>query len=242
MGREPKRRRGGFDPVGLAGVQAGQKRIKIELRMGVAGNDEMEKFFNRFEEKLRRKVTRKAVNAAARPVAKRVRSLVPKRTGLLRRSITHVVRSYRRGGIIVAAIGQRGGRSGSTKALAAAQGRARMSRSRTGGISGQGKIVPLHLVDQPVKSHVIRATVGRTMAGGVLVFRRYNRLNWERKVEHPGHGGARFMERSFDGSRMLALRAFELKFQNEIIAEANKLSWTEKQPASAAAQRQMLKG
>ncbi len=38
-----------------------------------------------------------------------------------------------------------------------------------------------------------------------------------------------------DASRMV-------KFQNEIIAEANKLSWTEKQPASAAAQRQMLKG
>ncbi len=212
--------------LGLAGVEAGVDRIKIDYN--VLGVEESDRLFRQLNSKLQRKVTRKAINAAARPMVKRVRQLVPKKTGLLKRSITHRVKAYRRGGIQVAVIGQRGAGSKSTKALAAAQGRALMSRGNRGGISGKGKIVPIHLVDQPTKAHRIRPKVASAMAGDVLVFRRYGKINWESVVNHGGTRGYKFLARAFSGTSRQSLRAFETKFLNEVYAEASKISPTGK--------------
>ena len=222
-----------------AGVIAGEESFGLKLSFDLDGTGEMQRFWKRFDQKIRRRVTRKAVNAACRPIVKKVRSLAPKKTGLLRRSITHVVRNYRRGGSYAGVIGQRGQRSGATKALAKAQGRVAMGATRHGGISGAGKIVPIHLVNSRVKPHKITANL---LKDERLVFKRYGRINWEKRVDHRGHPGDRFMNRAWSQTHKLALVAFEVKFHNEIANEAHKLEWITESGKDRMSQKMMTGG
>ena len=221
---------GSFNPKSardLAGIMidrapGGKFGVSLKVEFAIDGIEQLQSFWDKFDDKIRRKVLRKSVNAACRPVVKKVRALAPKQTGLFRRSITHMVRSYRRGGSLAGVSGQRGQRSKSTKALDKAASAAKSHKNR-GGLSGKGKVVPIHLVNNPVKPHTIKANL---LKGERLVFRRYGRINWERDVDHKGHGGRGFMEDAFSQTRRLALKAFETKFKNEVINEANKLKWT----------------
>ena len=208
--------------------------IKYELQ----GMAEANKAFDKLDKKIKRKVTRKAVNAAVRPTITAARKFAPKQTGLFRRSITHIVRSYRRGGALAGVIGQRGQRSKSTKALDKAAEAAKSHKSR-GGLSGKGKVVPIHLVNNPVKEHKITANLLKEER---LVFRASGRIHWERDVDHKGHPGRGFMEDAFTQTRRLALKAFETKFKNEVVSEANKLKWTIDASKDLAAIRTMSGG
>ena len=215
----------GFNPRSVrdaAGLVIGGESVALKITFALDGTGEMQRFWKRFDHRIKRRIVRKAVNAACRPVVKKVRALAPKKTGLFKRSITHIVRTYRRGGSIAGVIGQRGQRSKSTKSLDRAMGAAKSHPGR-GGLSGQGKVVPLHLVNSPIKPHEIKAEPAE---GEKLVFKAYGRMHWESTVDHQGHPGRRFMETAFAQTRRQALTAFEVKFQNEIVNEANKLSWT----------------
>ena len=124
--------------------------IKYELQ----GMAEANKAFDKLDKKIKRKVTRKAVNAAVRPTIKAARKLAPKQTGLLRRSLTHKIKNYRKGAIFVAIAGQRV--DGATKAFERAAIKAQ-SDKRRGGLSAKGKAVPIHLVESRVRPHTIKA-------------------------------------------------------------------------------------
>jgi HK97 gp10 family phage protein len=62
---------------------------------------------------VRNKVLRKAVNASSRVVLAAAKSLVPRGTGMLRRSLAVRVQTYRASGKVVGIIGPRTGTSGS---------------------------------------------------------------------------------------------------------------------------------
>ena len=222
----------------VAGIVIGQQGVSLSIEFALDGIKEMHRFWERFDDKNKRKILRKSVNASCRPVVKKVRALAPKQTGLFRRSITHIVRSYRRGGALAGVIGQRGQRSKSTKALDKAAEAAKSHKSR-GGLSGKGKVVPIHLVNNPVKEHKITANLLKEER---LVFRASGRIHWERDVDHKGHPGRGFMEDAFTQTRRLALKAFETKFKNEVVSEANKLKWTIDASKDLAAIRTMSGG
>jgi len=171
--------------------------------------------FQQLDKKIRRKVTRKAVNASIRPAVKAMRATAPKQTGLFRRSLTHKVKAYKKGGVMVAIAGQR--KAGSTKAFDRAALKAR-SDPRRGGLSGQGKVVPIWLVENRIKPHPIKARAADDMRGGILVFKRYGRLIRTKQVNHPGRAGLRFMSRAAIATRSQSLRDFAKKFSTEIDA------------------------
>ena len=221
MGRDP-RQRGGFDPVGLGGVKSGTDRVTFRLD----GVEQSRKAFLGLDNKIKRTVTRKAVNASVRPIVKMVRKLTPRNTGLLRRSITHKVKPYRKGGIIVGMVGQR--TSGATKAFQKAAAKAQQAAGRAG-LSGKGVAPPLHLVDQPTKAHTIKpeeaelsAFLGKDI--DKLTFKKYGRLIYAEKVKHPGSDGAGFMLAASVLTRVVSLNEFAKKFRTEVTAAVLKVA------------------
>jgi len=198
----------------------------IEYEM--AGMEKSAQAFEALDRKIKRKVTKKSVNAAVRPTVKELRKLTPKQTGLLRRSLTHKVKPYRQGAITVGVVGQR--KTGSTRAFEKAATRARSDPKR-GGLSAKGHAVPIHLIERPVKQHVIkarakghaskslRALAAMTGIGrGTLVFHRFGRLIRVKRVNHPGNSGLGFMKKAAAATKTQSLRAFESKWTTEVSA------------------------
>ena len=208
------------------------------IKYDMEGIAEANKAFEKLDKKIKRKVTRKAINASVRPAIKAARKLAPKQTGLLRRSLTHKIKNYRKGAIFVAIAGQRV--DGATKAFERAAIKAQ-SDKRRGGLSAKGKAVPIHLVESRVRPHTIKARplenvmvpakkggmkiasdrFMRLLTGvkrGTLVFRRFGRIVRTKQVKHPGNSGDGFMRRAADATRGDSLREFEKKWKTEISA------------------------
>ena len=222
----------------VAGIVIGQQGVSLSIEFALDGIKEMHRFWERFDDKIKRKILRKSVNASCRPVVKKVRALAPKQTGLLRRSLTHKIKNYRKGAIFVAIAGQRV--DGATKAFERAAIKAQ-SDKRRGGLSAKGKAVPIHLVESRVRPHTLKARplenvmvpakkrgmkiasdrFMRLLTGvkrGTLVFRRFGRIVRTKQVKHPGNSGDGFMRRAADATRGDSLREFEKKWKTEISA------------------------
>lgn len=71
------------------------------------GDKELEKLFRSLGERVQRKVTRQAVNAAATPVVKAARQNAPERSGLLKKSVGRKIKTYTASGTVVGLIGPR---------------------------------------------------------------------------------------------------------------------------------------
>lgn len=161
-------------------------------------------------EKVTKRVLPKAVRAAGGPYTKAARAGAPKTNRLLSRSITLVLRRYQ--GAVVAIIGQEIGKVPKVKRL-----------KSTGGISGQGFPVPIHLVDQPVKPHAIGVNPRAGGGRGVLRFSTGGAIIYRARAMHPGHGGADFIDKAARSTHQAGNRAFETKAAAEIEKEAAKL-------------------
>jgi len=162
---------------------------------------------NELEYKVRKKVLRKAVRAGGAVFVKSAKRNAPIRTGRLKRSITQKVKTYRPSGTIVSVIGQlRGKQLKDTKRI----------KHKRGGISGQGKVVPIHLVDQPTKRHEIFATNYEYLRLGA---------HWYAfSVWHPGTRGRNFMTRSYSQDKERAVNAFDRKAEFEVDREAARIA------------------
>jgi hypothetical protein len=160
---------------------------------------------DQFEHKTRKVILRKATRAGGAVFVKSAKRHAPIRTGRLKRSITQKVKTYPSGTVVSITGQRRGSQLKDTKKI----------RARRGGISGQGKVVPIHLVDQPTRGHHIHASEGRVLYLGAHW--------WSFSVYHPGTRGRNFMVRSYDSDRQQALYAWERKAEFEIDREANKI-------------------
>jgi len=155
--------------------------------------------FGRLERGIARKVVPKAVRAGGSVQLKATRQQAPKKNRLLSRSLTMVLRRYN--GAVYAVIGQQVRKTVNVKKL-----------KHSGGISGQGNVVPIHLVENPVKAHEITGSPW-------LRFNLNGRQVWAKRVLHPGHSGRHFAQRAADQTRGAAEAAFEVKFINELNKE-----------------------
>lgn len=97
-----------------------------------------------FPRKVAQKCLRKAVSAGAVPLVRAVKVASPQLTGIFRRSISSKVKAYRGGEVVVSIVGQ------ANKIRSA-----KKVRAGRGGISGRGDVVPIHLIENPVKPHRI---------------------------------------------------------------------------------------
>lgn len=152
------------------------------------------------DKKTTRRVVPKAVRAGARPQVQATRQAAPVQNRFLRRSLGLVIRRYQ--GSVYAVIGQERGKTFKRK-----------KRVKSGGISGRNMAAPIHLVDQPVQPHEIRAR------GPWLAIDGPQGMIYRRRVQHPGHRGARFMAAAARNSQQEAERAFEAKFVAELERE-----------------------
>lgn len=140
-----------------------------------------------------RGVMRKAVRAAMTPIRQDLRRVVPKDTGLLRRSITSKLISKAQIGKFTGVVGARDRRDEKTRRNPARY---------------------LHLVDRGAKPHKIRGPVAFIRADGVRIVRP--------SVDHPGARAQRVLERAFSASKSRATEAFKSKARTELEAAAKR--------------------
>lgn len=167
--------------------------------MTITGGKQVVQAINQFEKRVRKRVMRKAVNAGANPLVKTSRQMAPVGNGTLKRSLTKVIRSYKSGATIMAIIGQ-------DKRVQA------KSIKHKGGISGSGKVVPLHLVENSTNPHMIKGPVAiRTPGGRVVVVQ---------NIKHPGTTGQHFVAKAARASEQAAVGKFTAKLTAEVNREA----------------------
>ena len=75
------------------------------ISMKLSGVQDIKRKLKKLGDRTQRKVVRNATSAAATVIVKEARRLAPKRSGLLKKSIIRVVRTYKRSGIIWAGVG-----------------------------------------------------------------------------------------------------------------------------------------
>lgn len=183
----------------------------------ITGVDATMKKLDRFSGSVRRKIIRKAVRVGGKVHLDTAKQMAPRgTTGLFRRSMRQVVRSYAKKGVFISIVGQQKDKHFSDKAKAVA---ARKTGGLSGGISGTGRVVPIHLVDQPTKPHRI---LSNSASEKPMAFLAGGSVRFARTVDHPGTAGHRFMERAESSSRQRARAAFTEEAKRGITAEARK--------------------
>lgn len=125
------------------------------------GGKELARLLHQVGKKESKKIIRKAIRMAAKPMIKTARQLVPRETGLLRASLGVNVKAYRRGGTITAVIGPR---LDFKSKLASSQRRAKLTRKGVKvfsvAVGNTGNRIPAnyaHLVEYGTQRHHVRA-------------------------------------------------------------------------------------
>ncbi len=172
------------------------------LTIGFEGEKKLFRVLARMEKKFQKKATRKAMRQAAKPLRKKMRSLAPKSSGLLKVSIATKIVYYRRTQTVVAVVGARSEIKGK-KATEIAGAKNRLAKpSRY-----------VHLVESPTKPHTIapKGEGGVLAVGGNLV---------RKPIQHPGTKGTRFTQRSLQATRQASITAMADSLRDSIRAEA----------------------
>ena len=79
----------------------------LQVNLNITGVEELVKKLQTIEKKHARKAARTAIGEATKIVLKTAKALVPKDTGLLRKSLGRKVKVYRRNGVVTGLVGPR---------------------------------------------------------------------------------------------------------------------------------------
>lgn len=182
------------------------------IRMDIEGLPRVKRLLVQLPQKVQKRVLVKATRAGAAPITKAVKNLAPRVTGILRRSIISKFTTYP-SGVVVGVTGQRLGD--------ASQLSIRKIRKGRGGISGRGKIVPLHLVEEGTQPHRI-PTEGNLPVPMKL---RSGTSGWHyvSVVNHPGSRPQNFMKRAAQIAAPQAVSGFTRKLEQEVDIEINRI-------------------
>ena len=179
----------------------------------VVGLSETLKKIDSLERRVRRKFVRRSATKGARIVTRAVSRNAPRSGGGLKKSIDSKIVVYP--GAVVAIVGQNKAKARKSKAHQKAVTSGKFANK--GGITQTGEIVPIHLVDQPIRSHTVRARIakvlhwfvkGRGRRGGTDTFRPMANLSQR--------SGARFMEASANESLPQARSAIESDLSEQL--------------------------
>jgi len=165
-------------------------------------------------QKIQKGPVRKATRAGGAPFVKAAKRNAPRRTGIFKRSLTQKVKSYRGGVVTLSIIGQlKNAKIKATKGL----------KKGRGGISGRGKVVPVHFVEEDIKPHQIPkedsddpfAFAFRSSGGRIVIVY---------KVEHPGTRGQHPIRKAAQEAEKPGLKKFQDKLEAEVDKEAASLA------------------
>ena len=157
--------------------------------------------------KIARKSVKDGVKRAGTKMLGRARSNAPRgKTGLFRRTLAKRDRSYGKGTRHISVVGQRYKKQFPSKSRASAR---RKNHGLSTGLSGQGLVTPIHLIENRTRRHTIvpkrhrgpdawlawiprtvRGKNGRLRAGGK------RDILFAKKVLHPGTRGTKFLRRT----------------------------------------------
>lgn len=193
--------------------------VGVELRGSLSTSAK----FDELELQTRRKLLRKAMVAASREIRKEVKRQTPRATGLLRRSIGSKVQKYQKGAYYLAIIGQAKGLE-KQKGFSAAAAKA-TSHKKRGGLSGEGVVLPLWLVNNPVQAHAMPGSNRKKRnPKKPYVFMGWGKKQFRKHIpNHPGHDGDGFIQRGARHSERAAAAAFQRRMREETDAEVRKL-------------------
>lgn len=160
--------------------------------------------------KIEKKIIMKAMRAGAAPLVKGIKKFSPRRTGLFRRSLQAKLRWYSRSRVALAVIGQQ---------KDVGQLHVRKIRKGRGGISGRGKVVPIHFIEEGTGPH--RIPNDNSKMGNIpMVFRLPSgRRIVVDHVDHPGSRAQHVVRRTADQYGLEAAEQFALKFEIEVDRE-----------------------
>lgn len=152
---------------------------------------------------VQKKITRKAVTAAMRPLRMTAKKFAPKDTGQLRKQLVSKVKTYKSGNVF-GIVGVKNEKDEAT---------------------GRRPSKYLHLVLGGTKAHEIRPRRKRVLVGTNL-FAKGNavqRVMYGRLVQHPGAKKNPFLTDAFSGSSEAALDKFRDVMRDGILDEVDKL-------------------
>ena len=210
------------DAAGGASRFGGTKRAAgrfagsgMQVGLTLKGAERTTKAFDALDAKTRRNILKKSTTAASGEIRKEVKRQTPRKTGLLRRSIGSKVQKYQKGNLYLGVIGQAKGLSGQ-KGFSAAALKATTHKKR-GGLSGEGVVLPLWLVNSPVQAHAMPGSKRKKRdPSKPYVFFAWGGKQYRKRIpNHPGHDGARFIEKGARASERAAATAFRRKFKAE---------------------------
>ena len=187
----------------------------MEVGLSLAGAARTNQNFEQLSEILKRRILKKSMTAAAGVIRKEVKLKTPRKTGLLRRSLGSKVVKYQGGVRYLAVIGQAKGLE-KQKGFSAAALKA-TSHKKRGGLSGEGVVLPLWLVNSAVSAHAMPGSKRKKRdPSKPYVFDAGGRRNYRKHIpNHPGHTGAQFIERGAAAAERPTATAFRRKFKGE---------------------------
>lgn len=172
------------------------KGIGTHITLG--GGQDLQRFLKELPRRALKTALRQAVNAGGTPVAKAVRRLAPKESGLLKRSIGKKVKAYPDGNAL-AIIGS--------------------NRGTVGDYQGQRRVPGnyIHLVALGVKPH--------SVASGANSRKRVSASTMAAVGggQHPGHAGSDFVNAGYRQALPQAKTAMEAKLKTALDKQAQKL-------------------
>lgn len=175
------------------------------MTVQLVGLKETKRTLDALGKKIRKKVLRKSIRAGGAVALKAEKRMVPKRNRGLQKSLIQKVKTYPNGNVVAMA-GQ--------DVSKVTSGKNKRKRIISGGISGRGDIVPIHLVESPTAAHDIAGNPLVFMASGGMPGA--SAIAFSRRVRHPGTKGSRFVQRARQSSAAAVHRAVEKKMTEEI--------------------------
>lgn len=222
--------------------------MAIDIKVELLGDKEIDRMLAGWKPAARRRIVRPGISKSSRYVSRMARSMAPVRSGLLRKSIGVVVRTYPSGNVV----GVVGPRHGFKRPVSSSKGRKTIITKRNVGLfeGGTNRIVlqnPVkyaHLVEGGTQAHAIgrgSKIIQRTQTGAQVAVsksgRKYRKKLYDAKggeqrgIRHPGAKPKPFLEPAFRRSLPMVRAIMSAEIRTGVRKEARR--WLRKRGVAA---------
>lgn len=176
---------------------AHEQTAKIVSQIGLLGDEELQKRLNALDDKVIRRIVPKASKQATSSVLRTAKTLAPKESGLLIRSLGQKQKLYRRSGVFVTIVGPRTGFKQQVEV-----------EDRFGNVKKifRNPVKYAHLVEKGTRPHSLVPKSGLKNQ----IKRRIQGKN------HPGSKAKEFMSRSYDANKQTVVQVYRSVIAAEI--------------------------
>ena len=214
--------------------------MALDIKVELLGDKELDRMLAGWNAVSRRRIVRPGISKSARFVSRMARSKAPVQSGLLRKSIGVVVRTYENGNVV----GVVGPRHDFKRPVSSSKGRKTIVTKRNVGqfadssnkIVLQNPVKYAHLVEGGTQPHAIgrgSKIVQRTQTGAQVAVsksgRKYRKKSYDAKggeqkgIRHPGAKPKPFLEPAFRASLPMVKAIMSAEIRKGVLKEAQRL-------------------